>query len=90
VKNAERVASDLGLDLQVICLDERTVKKVLPEIIESIEMEGLLQVEVAVPMYLVARAASEDGIKVMFTGQGADELFVGYWWYKDVVREDGF
>ncbi len=90
VKNAKKVAKDLGLDLRVIYLDERAAEVVLPEIIESIEMEGLLQVEVAVPMYLAAKAASEDGIKVMFTGQGADELFVGYWWYKDVVSENGF
>ena len=90
VKNAEKVANDLGLNLSVIHIDERKVEMILPEIIESIEMEGLLQVEVAVPMYLAAKAASEDGIKVMFTGQGADELFAGYWWYKDVVSENGF
>jgi len=90
VKNAEKVAEDLGLNLSVIRIDEQKLEMMLPEIIESIEMEGLLQVEVAVPMYLAAKAASEDGIKVMFTGQGADELFAGYWWYKDVVREDGF
>jgi len=90
VKNAEKVAKDLGLNLRVIKIDERTVEAVLPEIIETIELNGLLQVEVAVPMYLAAKAASEDGIKVMFNGQGADELFAGYWWYKDVVREDGF
>lgn len=90
VKNAEKVAKDLGLNLSVIHIDERKVEMILPEIIESIETEGLLQVEVAVPMYLAAKAASEDGIRVMFTGQGADELFAGYWWYKDVVSEDGF
>jgi len=90
VKNAKKVAKDLGLNLSVIHIDERKVEMILPEIIESIEMEGLLQVEVAVPMYLAAKAASEDGIKVMFTGQGADELFAGYWWYKDVVSDDGF
>lgn len=90
VKNAERVAKDLGLDLRVINIDEQKVKMILPEIIESIETEGLLQVEVAIPLYLVAKAASEDGIRVMFSGQGADELFAGYWWYKDVVREEGF
>ncbi len=90
VKNAVRVANDLGLDLRVIHLDERTVEKILPEIIESIEMQGLLQVEVAVPMFLAAKAASEDGIRVMFTGQGADELFAGYWWYKHVVEKEGF
>ncbi len=90
IKNAEKVAKDLGFDLSVIYIDERTVEAVLPEIIETIELNGLLQVEVAVPMYLAAKAGSEDGIKVMFTGQGADELFAGYWWYKDVVREEGF
>ena len=90
VKNAEKVANDLGLNLSAIHIDEQKVETILPEIIESIEMGGLLQVEVAVPMYLAAKAASEDGIKVMFTGQGADELFAGYWWYKDVVNEDGF
>jgi asparagine synthase (glutamine-hydrolysing) len=90
IKTAETVAKDLGLDLRVIHIDEQTVEAVLPEIIETIELNGLLQVEVAVPMYLAAKAGSEDGIKVMFTGQGADELFAGYWWYKDVVREEGF
>ena len=90
VKNAERVASDLGLNLRLVHIDKAIVEKLLPEIIESIEMDGLLQVEVAVPMYLAAKAASEDGIKVMFTGQGADELFGGYWWYKDVIKEDGY
>ncbi|MDY6966256.1 MAG: asparagine synthetase B [Halobacteriota archaeon] len=90
VKNAERVARDLGLDLTIIYIDEEKVEAIIPDIIESIEMNGLLQVEVAVPMYLAAKAASEDGIKVMFTGQGADELFAGYWWYKDVVKESGF
>ena len=90
IKNAETVAKDLGLNLRVIYVDEQKVEMILPEIIETIELNGLLQVEVAVPMYLAAKAASEDGIKVMFTGQGADELFGGYWWYKDVVSENGF
>jgi len=90
VKNAKKVAKDLGLNLSVIYIDEQKVERVLPEIIESIETEGLLQVEVAVPMYLAAKGASGDGIKVMFTGQGADELFAGYWWYKDVLSGDRF
>lgn len=90
IKNAAKVAKDLGLNLRIIHLDEQTVEQILPKIIESIEIEGLVQVEVAIPMYLAAKAASEDGIRVMFTGQGADELFAGYWWYKDVVKNDGF
>ena len=35
------------------------------------------------PMYLLARHARERGIKVVLTGEGADELFLGY----DLFRE---
>jgi len=31
-----------------------------------------------VPFQLIAKRASEDGIKVLLTGEGADELFLGY------------
>lgn len=90
IEYAKMAAKDLNLELKIIIIDSAIVESILPEIIETIEINGLLQVEVAVPMYLAARAASMDGIKVMFTGQGADELFAGYAWYKDVVQNQGF
>ncbi len=31
-----------------------------------------------VPIYLMSRAAKNDGIKVLFGGEGSDELFLGY------------
>lgn len=34
--------------------------------------------------------AHEDGLKVMLTGQGADELFAGYPWYRTIVEKDGY
>ena len=37
----------------------------------------------AAPMYLLARLAREQGIPVVLTGEGADELFLGY----DLFRE---
>ena len=90
IKNAQKVAKDLQLNLKTIIIDRKTIGSILPDIINSIEINGLLQVEVAVPMYLAAKAASDDGIKVMFTGQAADELFAGYTWYRNVVENDGF
>ena len=41
-------------------------------------------------MYLAAKLAAEDDIRVMFTGQAADELFAGYPWYNDVLGESGY
>jgi len=87
---ARSVAEDLGLELKTTIITEDMVEDILPEIIQNVEESGLLQVEVAIPMYLAAKLAGEDDIKVMFTGQAADELFAGYPWYKDVLRDFGY
>lgn len=87
---ASSTAQDLGLELKTTIIDESLVEEILPEIIRNVEESGLLQVEVAIPMYLAARLAAEDDIRVMFTGQAADELFAGYPWYKDVLSNFGY
>ncbi len=87
---ARSVAEDLGLELKTSIIDEKNVESILPEVIRNVEESGLLQVEVAIPMYLAAKLASEDNIRVMYTGQAADELFAGYPWYNDTLREEGY
>jgi asparagine synthase (glutamine-hydrolysing) len=87
---AQSVAKDLGLELKTTIIDQSMVASILPEIIRNVEESGLLQVEVAIPMYLAAKLAAEDDIRVMFTGQAADELFAGYPWYNDVLNEFGY
>lgn len=87
---ARSVAEDLGLELKTTIIEEGMVEEMLPEIIQSVEESGLLQVEVAIPMYLAAKLAAEDNIRVMFTGQAADELFAGYPWYNDVLSDYGY
>ena len=87
---ARSVADDLGLELKTTIIAEDRVEEMLPEIIQSVEESGLLQVEVAIPMYLAAKLAAEDNIRVMFTGQAADELFAGYPWYNDVLSDFGY
>ena len=87
---ARSVAEDLGLELKTTIITEAMVEDILPEVIRNVEESGLLQVEVAIPMYLAAKLAAEDDIKVMFTGQAADELFAGYPWYKDVLNNFGY
>jgi asparagine synthase (glutamine-hydrolysing) len=90
VQNALRSAQEMGIPLRTTYLTEAVVDEVLPEVIEAIELNGMVQVEAAIPMYLAAKMASEDGHKVMFTGQGADELFGGYSWYPNVIAESGY
>jgi asparagine synthase (glutamine-hydrolysing) len=87
---AQSVAKELGLELKTTIITESFIEKILPEVIRNVEESGLLQVEVAIPMYMAAKMASEDNIRVMFTGQAADELFAGYPWYNDVLRDHGY
>ncbi|GKS59318.1 asparagine synthase [Nitrospira sp.] len=86
IRSAAAVAKELNLPLKTWILDEDKVLALLPEIIRSVEESGLLQVEVAIPMYLAAKMAKDDEIRVMFSGQAADELFAGYAWYNHVVN----
>ena len=89
VQNARRSAREMGIPLRTTALDLAVVEEVLPSVIEAIELNGMVQVEAAIPMYLAARMAAEEGHKVMFSGQAADELFGGYAWYRNVVEEKG-
>lgn len=87
---ARSVAGNLGLELKTTIINEEMIMEILPEIIRNVEESGLLQVEVAIPMYMAAKMAAEDNIRVMFTGQAADELFAGYPWYNEVLRDFGY
>jgi asparagine synthase (glutamine-hydrolysing) len=58
--------------------------KALPEIIYYLESYDAALVRSAIPNYFLARLAS-DHVKVILTGEGADELFAGYEYLKPVV-----
>lgn len=87
---ARSIAKKLKLKLRVNELTRSEVEQMIPEIINVIENTNAGQVEVAVPVYAAIKLAHEDGMKVMFTGQGADELFGGYSWYTRVVEKEGY
>jgi asparagine synthase (glutamine-hydrolysing) len=90
VDNARMIAKRLGLELKVAELDHDSVENLIPEVINVIEDTNAGQVEVALPVYGAVRLAHQDSIKVMLTGQGADELFGGYSWYAKVAENDGY
>jgi len=55
----------------------------LPEIIYHLESFDRDLVRSAIPCYFTSRLAAEH-VKVILTGEGADELFAGYTYYKDI------
>ncbi|HZC50657.1 MAG TPA: asparagine synthase (glutamine-hydrolyzing) [Nitrososphaeraceae archaeon] len=87
---ARRIAKRLDLKLRVNELTHEEVEEMIPDVMNTIEHTNAGQVEVAIPVYAAVKLAHEDGIKVMLSGQGADELFGGYSWYGKIVGEGGY
>jgi asparagine synthase (glutamine-hydrolysing) len=90
VAYARQIAEKLNLELKVAELDQDSVEQLIPEVINVIEDANAGQVEVALPVYSAVKLARQDGMKVMLTGQGADELYGGYSWYAKVAEKEGY
>lgn len=86
---ARKIAKRLNLKLRVNELSIDEVEEMIPHVINTIEHTNAGQVEVAIPVYAAVKLAHDDGIRVMFTGQAADELFGGYSWYGKIVKDGG-
>lgn len=76
---AKKMAGILGIDLNVIEADYNFLN-LLPTLIDFME-DGISDPS-AINTYLISKAAREDGVKVMLSGQGADEYLCGYRRYK--------
>lgn len=67
-------------------LDPAEIRNCLPEIVHSLESFDLDLVRSAVPTFFTARLASQH-VKVVLTGEGADELFAGYTYHKALTDD---
>ncbi len=74
---ARRVAEHIGSDHHEIIVSAEEIGEALNEAVEVIEHFDPALVRSAVPNLLLAREASKT-VKVVLTGEGADELFAGY------------
>ncbi|MPZ61231.1 MAG: asparagine synthase (glutamine-hydrolyzing) [Propionibacteriales bacterium] len=82
LRAARTVADHLGLKHFERVYTEDEVLDVLPDVVRSMEAYEPSLVRSAVPNYLLAELAA-DHVKVVLTGEGADELYAGYDYLRD-------
>ena len=75
------MAAYLGSDHREITVGRHDIAEAFPAVVEHAE-RPLLRTAPA-PLFLLSRLVHESGIKVVLTGEGADEMFAGY----DLFRE---
>jgi len=78
VQAAREAAALLDADLSVVELDHGILERSVPDVVAATGRTNAMDVEIALPLYLVASRAAEDGFDRLAVGQGADELFGGY------------
>lgn len=76
------VADAIGSIHSVASIGHDSIAETFPEVLWHTETPLLRTAPV--PMYHLARLTKEAGIKVVLTGEGADELFLGYDLFKEV------
>ena len=79
----QELARDLGSIHSVEHIDERSIAAVFPTVVRHAETP-LVRTAPA-PLYLLSRLTREQGIRVVLTGEGADEMFLGYDLFKETV-----
>jgi asparagine synthase (glutamine-hydrolysing) len=73
---AQRVAHGLGIELRTVRMTAASWRDGLVPAVHHHELP--LMHESSVPMAQIAALAREAGVKVLLSGEGADELFAGY------------
>jgi asparagine synthase (glutamine-hydrolysing) len=82
-ESVQKLAKQLGLELIVEKVSLVEFEKELLHIMTLIESSDPVRVGVASTIYYATKNISSKGIKVAFSGLGADELFAGYYRFRN-------
>ena len=79
--HAQQVADFLGTAHHTLTFTVQDGLDALRDVIFHIETYDVTTIRASTPMYLMARKIKAMGVKMVFTGEGADEIFGGYLYF---------
>jgi asparagine synthase (glutamine-hydrolysing) len=87
---ARLMADTIRSNHHEVIVDLDQILAVLPQVIWSLESFDPSLVRSSVSNYLISKYAREQGIEVLLSGEGGDEVFCGYLYLKDFSTEELF
>ncbi|CAA9202098.1 Asparagine synthetase B [glutamine-hydrolyzing] [Flavobacterium bizetiae] len=87
---ARKAAEFLGTDHHEIHFTVEEGVAVLEKVIYHIETYDIISVRSSVPMYLLSKAIADQGVKVILSGEGADEIFGGHLYFRNAPSAEEF
>ncbi|MCC9063908.1 asparagine synthase B [Flavobacterium piscisymbiosum] len=87
---ARKAAEFLGTEHHEIHFTVEEGVAILEKVIYHIETYDIISVRSGVPMYLLSKAIADQGIKVILSGEGADEVFGGHLYFRNAPSAEEF
>ena len=89
-KAARKVAAFLGTEHHEIHFTIEQGIEILSKLIWHLETYDVTSVRASTPMYFLSKAITDRGIKVVLSGEGADEIFGGYLYFRNAPSTEDF
>ncbi len=90
LKYAQEVADSIGTVHHSIHFTVQEGLDAIRDVIYHLETYDVTTIRAATPMYLLARVIKSMGIKMVLSGEGADELFGGYLYFHKAPTAEEF
>mmetsp|Transcript_8477 Transcript_8477/g.17671 ORF Transcript_8477/g.17671 Transcript_8477/m.17671 type:complete len:600 (-) Transcript_8477:1173-2972(-) len=87
---AKKVADQLGTIHHPYTYTLEEGADAIPDVIRCLETYDLTTIRASTPMYLMSRKIKAMGIKMVISGEGADEVFGGYLYFHKAPNEQEF
>ena len=80
--SSKSLCESLNIELDEVIIKKNDIEEALPVVVNLLRSRSneinVMDVSIALPFFFASKRAKELGCKVAFSGQGADELFIGY------------
>ena len=90
LRAAQQVANEIGSVHHAITYTLEQGLDALPDVIRHLETYDVTTIRASTPMFLMARRIKAMGIKMVLSGEGADELFGGYLYFHKAPNPEEF
>jgi len=87
---AREVAEFLGTEHHEIIFTEKEGIKNIEKLIWHLESYDVTTIRASMPMFLISKVITEKGVKVVLSGEGADEVLGGYLYFHNAPSPKDF
>ena len=87
---AELVAKHIGTNHRSYMFTVKEALNAIPDVIRHLETYDVTTIRAGVPMYLLARKIKATGVKMVLSGEGADEIYGGYLYFHNAPNWEEF